>query len=195
MADRVMVFIDYQNVHLIAHRRFWPAKTSRRCTHVDPGLLARRVAARVGGDLVGVRVYRGQPAMVRQPGAAAANSRQADAWATDPLVTVIRRPVRYPANWPDEPAQEKGIDVALAVDFVRLAFGRHYDLGILVSRDTDLMPCLEAVHQQRYAKVQVAIWNRVGRLRFTGSDLPWCHFLNEDDYHAVHDPTDYTVDP
>ena len=31
-------------------------------------------------------------------------------------ITAIRRPLRYPRGWPTIPAQEKGVDVALAVD-------------------------------------------------------------------------------
>ena len=33
-------------------------------------------------------------------------------------MTVIARDLRYPNDWPRRAAQEKGIDVALAVDFV-----------------------------------------------------------------------------
>jgi NYN domain len=58
-------------------------------------------------------------------------------------VTVVQRPLRYPKAWPAEKAQEKGVDVALAVDFVVMAVTRVYDVGILVSTDTDLVPALE----------------------------------------------------
>jgi uncharacterized LabA/DUF88 family protein len=60
----------------------------------------------------------------------------------DLRVTVVRRQLRYPKSWPVEPAQEKGIDVALAVDFVRLACENAYDVDILFSRDADLVPAL-----------------------------------------------------
>jgi uncharacterized LabA/DUF88 family protein len=137
-------------------------------------------------------VYRGYPSPIRQPGSAATNDRQARAWLRDPLVTVTSRPLRYPYGWPATPAQEKGIDVALAVDFVRLAFEREYDVGVLVSRDTDLMPALETVFHLKLARVEVAAWKGVSRLRFPDSGLPWCHHLSREDYLAVLDPTDYT---
>ena len=60
-------------------------------------------------------------------------------------MTVITRDLRYPPDWPRRPAQEKGIDVALAVDFVMMAARGEYDVGILFSSDTDLVPALEAV--------------------------------------------------
>lgn len=33
-------------------------------------------------------------------------------------MTVLSRDLRYPPDWPKRTAQEKGIDVALAIDFV-----------------------------------------------------------------------------
>ena len=58
---------------------------------------------------------------------------------------VIQRTLRYPSDWPSRKAQEKGIDVALAVDFVMMAVAEEYDVGVLMSTDTDLKPALEAV--------------------------------------------------
>jgi uncharacterized LabA/DUF88 family protein len=197
VAPRVAVFIDYQNVHLTAHDTFWPYGTPRRKTHIDPLRLGQLLVGRRqgGGALIDVRVYRGKPSAALQPDAAAANDRQAAAWSRDPLVTVRRRLLRYPKEWPKAPAQEKGIDVALAVDFVRLATERRYDVGILVSRDTDLIPCLETVVDLRLAHVEVASWEGSGRLRFPGGNRPWCHYLYKADYRAVLDPIDYSLSP
>jgi hypothetical protein len=55
------------------------------------------------------------------------------------------------------------------------------------------MPALEAVvqmHTQR-VHVEVATWKGAGRLRFSNTNLPWCHTLDHDDYQAVQDTTDY----
>jgi hypothetical protein len=43
--------------------------------------------------------------------------------------------LRYPPEWPRLPAQERGIDVALAVDFVMMAAHVEYDVGIHGPRD------------------------------------------------------------
>ena len=48
---------------------------------------------------------------------------------------MITRSLRYPQGWPTLPAQEKGIDVALAVDFVKLALEGDYDVGVMLSTD------------------------------------------------------------
>ena len=58
---------------------------------------------------------------------------------------MITRSLRYPRGWPTVPAQEKGIDVALAVDFVKLAVEGDYDVGVMLSTDNDLLPALEVV--------------------------------------------------
>ncbi len=141
-----------------------------------------------------VRVYRGRPSPVQQPSAAAANDAQAAAWARDPLAHIVRRDLRYPANYPLAAAQEKGVDVALAVDFVRLACEGAYDAGVIVSRDTDLLPALETVTELGLARVEVAAWRKSSRLNFPGQRLPWCHQLDAGDYVAVRDSTDYLKD-
>ncbi len=88
---------------------------------------------------------------------------------------------------------EKGIDVALAVDILRLAAVEgSYDVGVVFSGDTDLAPAIEAVQELRCGHVEVAAWRGGGgRLRIDGTSRPWCHWLSEEDYHAVLDSTDY----
>ena len=195
MTARAMVFMDYQNVHFSALEAFHPKKTHRSVGHVDPMRVAQAIVAarQRPSTLVGVRVYRGRPLPDYQPKAAEANDRQADSWVRDPLVTVVRRQLRYPRDWPKSPAQEKGIDVALAVDFVRLAIEGAYDIGILFSCDTDLMPALETVALLPAADVEVAAWKRGNRLRFSGSALPWCHVLSQATYEGCRDHRDYTL--
>jgi hypothetical protein len=105
---------------------------------------------------------------------------------------VIRRPLRYPPDWPDTPATEKGIDVAIAVDLVRLACTSSYDAGILVSADADLMPAIETIFELKLAHIKVATWAGANKLRFPDTQLPWCHYLSAADFHALEDHADYT---
>ena len=134
--------------------------------------------------------------MQRDPRGYAACSRQCDRWRRRPDITVITRTLRYPRNWPADKAQEKGIDVALAVDFVAMAVRSEYDIGILMSVDTDLKPALEFVSMLACdrPRCEVAAWSSsVGhskRLAISGSNL-WCHWLDADDYRTVADPTNY----
>lgn len=96
-----------------------------------------------------MRVYRGPPDARLQPQANAANQAQT-AWLAaylrpDDLI-VSRRPLRYPRGWPKASGspQEKGVDVALAVDLLRLTYQGAYDVCIVCSHDTDLAPALDA---------------------------------------------------
>jgi uncharacterized LabA/DUF88 family protein len=193
--DRVAVFIDYQNVHGWARRCFHPVNCHPSQGHVDPLRLAQHLTGRRNrpSTLSRVRVYRGRPNPTHQSTAAAANDRQAAVWTASPLVEVIRRPLRYPPDWPTTPATEKGIDVALAVDIVRLAMQKDYDAAILVSADTDLMPAVETVFGLRLAHIELAAWSGMNRLRFPGTELPWCHRINEGTYRTLEDSTDYTA--
>lgn len=187
------MFIDYQNVFGGARRCFHDVPRAPWDGQFDPLRVAERVVSRRRRPSVlsEVRVYRGVPHKQREPRTFAANQRQTAAWEADG-VHVLHRPLRYPPGWPAEPAQEKGIDVALAIDFVRLAFLDRYDVGVLFSTDTDLLPALE-VAQSLGVHVEVAAWWDVrSRARLhLGEALPWCHRLRRDDYLAVHDATDY----
>jgi NYN domain len=193
--ERVVLFVDYQNVFNSARERFH--RTGPRCLtdgQIEPVRLGHLLASRRQrpSQLAEVRVYRGHPDSTRQPRTRAANDRQTASWMKDPLVSVFRRPLRYPRGWPAIPAQEKGVDVALAIDMVRLALRSDYDAAILFSTDTDLVPALEAVREIK-AHVEVASWRGGNPLRYPGgAKLPWCHFLGADDYRKVADHVNYS---
>lgn len=50
---------------------------------------------------------------------------------------------RYKKN-KDGSWQEKGVDVYLATDLIRMAFQGLYDYGVVISGDTDLVPAIQA---------------------------------------------------
>jgi uncharacterized LabA/DUF88 family protein len=195
--DRVVVFLDWQNIYMSARSVFHYNRGPVQLGNVHPMQLGQRLAqARPGRELVEVRVYRGQPDSTRDPKSYGANRRQQAAWERAGA-KVTQRTLRYPIRWPDERAEEKGIDVAIAVDFVMMAVAKEYDVGILMSTDTDLKPALEAVVSLGEGPIcEVAAWKEPGRpasqLRIPGADL-WCHFLYLDDYKPMADGRDYTI--
>ena len=197
MGDRVMLFMDYQNTYRIARTLYHDLTAPARHGQVDPGALGRLLVEESPYDreLAGVRVYRGLPSAAKDPKGYGASRAQISTWDKDPAVTVVTRPLRYPPDYPTSKPEEKGIDVALAVDFVMGAVKGWYDVGIMMSLDTDLKPALECVADELHGiRVEVAAWNRVGarasRLSIKGSTL-WCHWLNEPEYEAVRDDHDY----
>ncbi len=111
--------------------------------------------------------------------------------------SVIARTLRYPVDWPATKAQQKGVDVALAIDFVALAIDEEYDVGVIASTDTDLKPALEYVYRKHSSARRGEVTNWTGstiqkRLSIPGARI-WCTWLNRGDYNAVVDLTDYNL--
>jgi hypothetical protein len=106
--------------------------------------------------------------------------------------------LRYPPSWPNQPAREKGIDVQLAIDYVSGAVDDRYDVGIIFSTDTDLRPALEFVARRFNGspRAESAAWSAPGANKALVATSPrktWCHYLDAQDYAAVHDATDFNV--
>jgi hypothetical protein len=205
MRDRVVVFLDWQNVYRGAREAFCGYGAPHWEGQVHPLALGELIAADSPFDreLRQVRVYRGQPDATRDPRGHAANARQVAAWRQSPLVDVTMRTLRYPRGWPDshqagEKPQEKGIDVALAIDFVSMAVAREYEVGVLMSTDTDLKPALEAVARltpEQGIRAEVAAWSvSVGHSRRLSihSRRLYCHWLGKDAYDQIIDTTSYS---
>ncbi|MCC5951049.1 MAG: NYN domain-containing protein [Acidimicrobiia bacterium] len=207
MPQRLKVFIDYQNAYMRARDAFGDETTRRNFTfgQFNPqrlGIRLRQMAADAGKDrtLDEVRVYRGEPDAKHNPTGQAACQRQVRYWSAQPAVQVFTRPLDYrPTRWENNaPAEwdvrEKGIDVMLAVDLVVGAIRNEYDVAILMSADTDLLPAAEAVIGAG-KWIEFAAWRPdvgyASHLRVQGRRT-WCHHLRRRDFEIIADPTDYT---
>jgi len=195
---RVVVFIDYQNVYMGARSAFDLARAPSTNGQINPLALGQLLVERSGSDrfLAGVRVYRGLPSLSRNPIGGRAAMLQKQAWQREPLVEVTTRPLAYRH---DGSAIEKGIDVALAVDVVAMAMADEFDIGIVFSADSDVLPALEVVGRRTLEKrMETALWKpnggRLTPLRFSqglGLSQPWCHFLDRSCYELVADEFNY----
>jgi uncharacterized LabA/DUF88 family protein len=137
------VFIDAQNMYRGARRAYGWEGHPGQYGNFKPIGLARILTMGDDRDLTEVRVYTGVPTAKRNPHGNAITQRRMAAWIADnpKLVRVFPRSLRYP---PPE-GREKGVDVELAIDFARLALDDEYDIAVLASTDTDLVPPLELV--------------------------------------------------
>ncbi len=121
------MFVDYQNLHMSAHEQFARFHEPVYQSLVHPAKFADRVAAvwasESGETLVvdEIHVFRGLPDPRKQGTLNSKVSRHHSTWKRDGRVQIHTRPLRYPREWPDEKAQEKGIDVMLALGIVRCA--------------------------------------------------------------------------
>jgi uncharacterized LabA/DUF88 family protein len=197
---RAIVFLDYMNVYQGARRAFFRPDDPHWLGQFNPLLLGQHLASASsnGCSLEQVRVYRGQPGRDRDPKGHAAAQRQFQAWQRSPLVKVVSRPMRYPRGWPDKSLpgarpQEKGIDVALAVDFAVMGVRGDYDVGILFSTDTDMLPTLEFVAGLTGPRAEVAAWSGADRRRLAiKSRNLYCHWVGEAAYRGLEDRTVYS---
>jgi len=201
----VVVFLDWQNVYKGAREAFCGYGAPHWEGQVHPLALGQLIAADSPYErqLHQVRVYRGQPDATRDPRGYAANARQVAAWRQSPMVDVTMRTLRYPYGWPNshqagEKPQEKGIDVALAIDFVSMAVAGDFGVGVLMSTDTDLKPALEAVARltpTQGVRAEVASWSSAAghsrRLSISSRRL-YCHWLGKDTYDQIADTTNYS---
>lgn len=205
VSARLILFLDHQNAYNGAREAFCSPSDPRWAGQIDPLRLGELIASRglVTRGLKEVRVYRGRPDATLDPKSYGANLRQSEAQLRvgEGRVRVISRPLRYPLDWPKSRAQEKGVDVTLAIDFVQMAMLSEFDVGVIMSTDTDLRPALEAVLRLRPLggpTCEVAAWTRtVGhrpRLSVPSAKI-WCHWPDEADYLSVADRTDYNLAP
>lgn len=202
MSDlRLVLFVDAQNFYNDARRSFFTHSHPFIYGNFDPIKLGQLMCSRPPPSssyvLHQVRVYTGRPDRRKEAKGYAANLRQCSTWQ-NAGAEVIARVLRYPPNWPAEKPIQKGVDVALAIDFIAMAMDNLYDVGVIASTDTDLLPALEFVCKRFPSKrVEVASWTgNAPPKRLSHPEINiWCHWLKKADYDHVADLTDYTSAP
>lgn len=200
MADRLALFIDAQNVYRGAQHSFHSGDQLHYTDgQVDPIALGELICSRpppgYQRELGEVRIYTGRPDSTKDPETYGAHMRQCEAWERAGAI-VVPRALRYPGDWPQRRAEQKGVDVELAIDFIAGAIDGIYDIGVIFSTDSDLRPALEFVVSrfEGSPRAEAAAWRGPGanRALTTRGDRPnWVHYLNYDDYLSVRDRTDY----
>jgi uncharacterized LabA/DUF88 family protein len=202
MAEQVIVFIDDSNVYRDARRCFFsenhPSSYGRIRPYRYGMLLGERQPFGQDDDreLKEVRVYGGTPNRHKDPETYAAFRRMVAEWSKTGAKAIMR-PLRYPEDWPDSPAQQKGVDVKLALDVLVMGLRGDYDTAIVASTDTDLIPAFEACQALGVADkrtLEIAAWRKgdfAKKITVPGLRL-WCHYLDEDDYRTSRDSRDYT---
>jgi hypothetical protein len=191
--ERVAVFLEYENVHRTGHQLYASVGQPKYDTVVDPVKIAEVVVAkrRTAGELTSIRVFRGRPVPEFQSKPASANDLQAAAWVLDNRVQLKRRDLKYEfdADRKWVPAREKGIDVALAVSLVEGSLKEQFDVAIVFSCDTDLLPAVELAYRDTAAHIEVACWSGSKPLWFPEGlrmspprRMPYCHFLSQQDF-------------
>ena len=196
---RAVAFFDGQNLfrHAMAAFGYYHP-------NYDPVKLTDAICLDRGWIRQGVRFYTGTPSEDRDA--------RWHAYWSNRLVTMRRagisvttRPIRYreTANVGSDgrpqiavTAQEKGIDVRLALDIVRFAFANRYDVALIFSQDQDLAEVVPDVKeiakmQQRWVKLACAFPSGANATSARGiRDTDWIPMTKEF-YDRCLDPRDY----
>jgi len=195
MIARTVVFIDAQNLYHLA-RRAWAAATGL-ARYTWPSYDARRISeelvARVPGrTLAEVRFYTGVP----DPGLPPASNRFWHRFWTNKLRAMTNQGIYVYKGRISRGGQEKGVDVALALDLVHLTYENRYDCGIIVSQDWDFSPAVAlaktvARGQSRTLSFESAFPFDNGNTSSRGiPGTTWVH-IDKPLYDSCHDPKDY----
>lgn len=214
MTDRMIVFVDWQNVYRGARRAFHgdggPGSRGQVCPNRIGEIIAGR--ERPGGPryLKEVRVYLGAPSGAQSKIGYAAKRAQIEAWDRHPKVSPFPHPLqRKPSTcsrcgfrrMSDTCPQcghvrqllgEKGVDVNLAIDLVSLAQQGAYDVGVVFSTDTDFNSAIKLAIRLG-AQVENALWWKDvphGNRPLLPNEI-WHHKLHRRDYKKARDASDY----
>jgi len=199
---RVVIFLDYQNIYYRARGQFFHPDAPATVGHVDPLKLGRQLFELgchkyPNREFAGVRVYKGSADHRSGRKVHQSDERRMSSWSQLPGVEVFSRPLTYhPVRRPGRRTgwrpQEKGIDVMLALDLAIGARNSTYDVAVVFSSDSDLLPALEDAAVR--TRVETAVWGSpgdcVGPLRIRGQST-WTHYLDRAHFDLVRDDTDY----
>lgn len=184
-----MVFIDGQNLYHCAMEA-WGAEKYNWPSY-DPVLLAKELtAAEPDRHLEKVFFYTGVP-----------NPKQHAFWHafwTNKLRALrnSKTPIEVFAGRLSKHGEEKGVDVRLAVDLLRLTFDCAFDLAIVVSQDTDLNEAITAcktilARQGRTGHFESAFTVGPGTQNKRGLAGTAWRLIDKAMYDRCHDPNEY----
>ncbi len=196
---RTVVFVDGQNLYHAARVAF-----GYTYPNYDPKQLAEAACAAQGWDLRQVRFYTGIPELSDQPFWSRFWSRKLLSMSREGVWT-FSRPLRYRnkrLRLPDGReitqliGQEKGIDVRIAIDVVRLGLAEDYDVALIFSQDQDLSEVAEEIRQiacqaGRWIKIASAFpFSPTSSNRRGINKTDWIR-INRTTYDTCLDPRDY----
>lgn len=179
---RAIAFFDGQNLYHCAREAF-----NRPYPDFDPFKLAKKICEQKGWQLNQVRFYTGIP-----------DEKDNEFWHhfwTAKLASMGKRRI-HAFSRPIRNGKEKGIDIRIALDMVRLARHGNYDVGIIFSQDQDLSEAVKEIKEQAFisdkwvklASVFPSSPTFNNKRGINGTD--WIPF-DESFYSSCLDPNDY----
>lgn len=199
MDKRTIAFIGGQDLYHAAKAAF-----GYTYPNYDVCKLSESICSRMGWTLTQVRFYTGVPDKQDKPlwngfwqNKLAMMGRQG--------VVIFTRPLRYrnkTISLPDGTqysfldGDEKGIDVRIALDIIRLAHKKEYDVALLFSQDQDMSEAADelrviSLEQNRWIKIASAFPDSPTCENHRGvNHTDWVR-IGKAEYDACRDPRDY----
>lgn len=201
---RTVAFVDGQNLFHAAKEAF-----GYSYPNYDPLKLAQRICLDHGWQLVATRFYTGVPDATVRPSLYHFWNAKLNAMARRGVWT-FQRPLRYrqqraivrngfvafSRGGTFLVAKEKGVDVRIALDVVRLALENEYDVALILSQDQDLS---EAADEVRMISIRQNRWIKracpfpsspTSRNKRGINGTEWIR-IDRATYDACLDPNDY----
>ncbi|MCE5255013.1 MAG: NYN domain-containing protein [Actinomycetia bacterium] len=198
VVKRTIVFFDGQNLFHTGKEIFqipYP--------NYDVAALAQLLCTREGWQLTQTRFYTGVPEAGRDPFWHGFWSRKT-AQMTRSGVVCFTRQLHYVTSTTQlangttqvvEVGQEKGVDVRIALDVIRLARQNAYDVAIIVSRDQDFSEVADEIRalgkeQNRWIKIASAFCCDGNPPRRGINKTDWLR-ISQTEYNSCVDSRDY----
>jgi uncharacterized LabA/DUF88 family protein len=198
-AQRCIVFFDGQNLYRRAKEVWGPLDPKAddpkyNYPSYDVLALAGALVARASNrTLEQIRFYTGVPAF--------AQDKHWSAFWANKLRHLERNGCYVYRGRISSNNHEKGVDVSIAVDLIKLTYERRYDVAILVSEDSDLGPAIDTARQIAFgAKIKLGFesafpydadrFKRLGRRPY-GIPGAEAVLMSSTTYDACLDPNDY----
>lgn len=196
---KVVAYLDGQNLFYAVKQAFgYPYP------NYDPMSLAEHICTEKGWELVSVRFYTGVPDLEDKPFWHEFWSNKIAIMGKKGIQT-FKRSLRYRNQTIALPSgktitalvgQEKGIDIRIALDMVRMAHQKAYDIALIFSQDQDLTEAVEEVktianEQKRWIKAASAFPASPTYANRRGiNKTDWIH-IDRKLYDGCIDPSDY----
>lgn len=196
---RAVIFIDGQNLYHCAREAFG-------CTHpnYDVMKLGHHVCRQHGWELKQVRFYTGYPSAAEDPYWSGFWQKKLLAISRQGAFKFARQ-LRYrnkkikldnDVELTRRVGEEKGIDVRIAIDVIRLAIDREYDVAVIFSQDQDLSEATDEVKriskwQDHWLMCACAYPVGAGTTNHRGINGTQWIKINQADYEKCTDPIDY----
>ena len=191
---KVVTFFDCQNLFRAA-KSIW----GYPFPNFDPIKLSKSIVSNFSTDgwrICGIRLYTGvHVPSINQGWAHFWNEKLKTHLKSDSRVFTFTRPLRYDACGIP---REKGVDIRIALDLVRMARLKEYDVAILFSQDADFSEAADEIRllakeQSRWIKIASAFpFSATSNKTFGVPKTDWIR-IQKSEYDACIDTSDYRI--